>query len=231
MGFLDVLYPDRCAACDLLCLAPGLCGRCAESLYSTAPCCPVCALPEDGPSGLTCRRCRLSPPPYARIVAPWRFGGELAVAIRRFKYGSERRGGGAPELARPLAALLAPALPDDIDVIVPVPLHRRRLAERGFSQSHLLARAARRFAGLAVPLIEALQRTRPTDEQAGLTRAARTANVAGAFSANPDDVRRRHVLLIDDVVTTGATVSACARALRRAGAARVTIAALARAER
>jgi ComF family protein len=232
MGLLTLIYPEMCAACDALCLAPGLCPRCAESLYATAPCCPVCALPEDGAAGLVCRRCRRSPPPFARTLAPWRYGGELAVAIRRYKYGGAR-GGGLPELARPLAALLAGALVVDVDVVVPVPLHRERLVARGFSQAHLLARLALRAARVRAPLVGALTRLRATDEQAGLTRAARAANVSGAFTVPAPAARAvagRRVLLVDDVITTGATASACARALRHAGAAEVTIAAVARAE-
>jgi len=233
MGLLELFFPDKCAACDALSGAPGLCARCAESLYATAPACPRCALPEEGAAAVTCRRCRRSPPPWERMVAPWRYGGELAAAIRRFKYGAARAGG-RPELARPLGALLAAALPGDVDVVVPVPLHAARLATRGFSQAHLLARTARRFARLRAPLDAGLlARARPTDEQAGLTRAARAANVAGAFVVPPRAAARlagRRVLLVDDVVTTGATAAACTRALRRGGAAAVLVAALARAE-
>ncbi len=222
--WLSLLYPEHCAACEVLIDAPGFCARCAGSLYPTTPCCPVCALPEEGGAPVMCRRCRASPPPFARVIAPWRYGGELAVAIRRLKYGGAR-GAGRPDLARPLGALLAPHLPRDVDVVVPVPLHPRRLAERGFSQAAAVARAARPPA----PVRDLLRRQRATDEQAGLTRAARGRNVKGAFVA----ARRldgQRVLLVDDVVTTGATAAACTRALRAAGAASVVVAALARAE-
>src|SRR6187200_2156716 len=100
MGLLELFFPDLCAACGALCRPAGLCERCRESLYPPAP--------------VTCRRCRRAPPPFARVVAPWRYGGELATAVRRFKYGGER--GGTQELAHPLAALLAPALPRDVDL-------------------------------------------------------------------------------------------------------------------
>jgi ComF family protein len=220
---LALFFPERCPACDALVAAPGLCARCAVSLYPTAPCCPVCALPAQ--AAVLCRRCRLAPPPYRALIAPWRYGGELAIALRRFKYGGAR-GAGRPELARALGSLLAPALLGTAaDVIVPVPLHAGRLRERGFSQAHALAAALR----LPMPVAPLLARVRATKVQAGLGRAARLGNVAGAFAAAPG-ARGRHVLLVDDVVTTGATVAACARALRHAGAASVTVAALARAE-
>src|SRR6266568_5104424 len=162
---LSLFFPERCAACDALAAAPGLCAGCALALYPTAPCCPVCALPEETP--VTCRRCRSAPPPFRAVVAPWRYGGELAIALRRFKYGGPR-GAGRPELARALGALLAPALVGvEADVIVPVPLHAARLRERGFSQAHALAVAARRFARVAAPVVPALLgRTRATAVQA-----------------------------------------------------------------
>jgi ComF family protein len=221
---LTLLFPERCPACDELTPGRGLCSTCAQSLYPTAPCCPVCAQPQT--ADLLCRRCRAVPPPFERVVAPFRFGGELAQALRRFKYGGPR-GAGRPELARALGALLAPALAAvEADVLVPVPLHRGRLRMRGFAQAHVLAAATRAATPLAAGL---LVRARATEVQAGLGRLARRRNVAGAFVADPA-ARGRRILLVDDVVTTGATAAACARALRAAGAAAVVVAALARAE-
>src|SRR5215470_10864293 len=117
---VGLLFPDRCPACDSLTFHPGLCARCATSLYPTAPACPVCALPQL--ATVVCSRCRLHPPPWETVRAPYRYGGELATAIRRFKWGGAG-GAGRPELARPLGHLLAPAVADaPADVIVPVPL-------------------------------------------------------------------------------------------------------------
>lgn len=231
---LELIYPERCAACDTwLHAGPGLCPSCAESLYPLGSACPVCADPQQVPIPITCSRCLAAPPPFGRVLAPWRYGGELAVALRRFKYGGPR-GEGRRDLARPLAALLGPAYVTavaEVDVVVPVPLHPKRLRSRGFSQAQALCAAARRHTGLATPPLRTnvLTRTRHTDEQAGLPLASRARNVVGAFRATRrlDDL---NVLLVDDVVTTGATAAACARALRQAGAAAVNVLALARAE-
>lgn len=180
----SLLAPSRCAACD----AP------AREL---AVFCPTCAaLVERG----------------GERGAPFVYGGPMARAITRFKYGP------VPELARPLGELLAGAARAagfaDLNAVVPVPLHPTRLFERGFNQAALLARPVAR--ALGVPLrARALERTRPTGNQAELDRAARSQNVAGAFRARARVGAR--VLLVDDVRTTGATQNACAGALRDAG--------------
>jgi ComF family protein len=136
-------------------------------------------------------------------------------------------------LARPLGDLLMAALPRDerFDAVAPVPLHWLRQWRRGFNQSELLAREIARRSGL--PLLRALRRVRSTPAQAGLSNTARRQNVAAAFqcsrSAKPAEGRR--ILLVDDVMTTGATASACALALKRGGASRVGILTVARADR
>jgi ComF family protein len=135
-------------------------------------------------------------------------------------------------LAKPLAAYLVRALPVDehFDMIVPVPLHWRKRWRRGFNQSELLAREVSKRRG--VPLGKALMRVRPTDVQAGLAMAGRRRNVTGAFAARPGaDLKGKRVLLIDDVMTTGATASACAAALKRGGASSVSLLTLARVDR
>jgi ComF family protein len=157
------------------------------------------------------------------VVASGRYDGPLAEAIRRMKYG------GRPDLARHLGARVARAVHaakiDGPFTLVPVPLHPKRLAERGYNQSALIARHAGR--SLRLPSnYRGLSRTRETLEQASLVRDDRLANTQDAFRS----LARIHgrVLLIDDVVTTGATATACAEALRRAGAAVVGVAAVAR---
>ena len=226
--FAELLFPEKCPACDALTGGRlGMCESCASSLYPLGAACPRCALPQEG-VGVLCRRCAKLPPPFSRIVAPWRYGGELAVALRRLKFGGPG-GSGLLELARPLASLLGAAWPPGGDVVAPVPLHPRRLRARGFGQAQVLAEAARAlFGGPPIDPV-ALVRLRATEEQARLRRPERRANVAGAFLASARVAGRRAVV-VDDVVTTGATVAACARALRAAGAADVTVVALARAE-
>jgi ComF family protein len=154
------------------------------------------------------------------------YEGTLRELIHLFKYQRIRT------LAKPLAERLLSAYPREqrFDVIVPMPLHWFRRWQRGFNQSDLLARLVSRRCG--IPIVQAVRRTRATPPQAGLTSARRRTNVRGAFSpARAASVQGLRVLLVDDVMTTGATVSACARALKAAGASYVAVLALARADR
>jgi ComF family protein len=150
--------------------------------------------------------------------------------IHLFKYGRIQT------LSAPLGRLLARALPREqsFDVIVPMPLHWRKRWQRGFNQSELLAREIGRRTH--TPVQNALRRVRGTVSQAGLTSAKRRENVSGAFQASRREKHRKaldghSVLLIDDVMTTGATAASCARALKRGGARKVTLLTLARADR
>lgn len=203
-GLLDLLFVPACAACDAV-------------LAERLPFCAACAVSVDP-----------APAAAGEVTAPYLFGGELATALRRLKFEGRR------EVARSIAPLLGPALAEaaaGCDLLVPVPLHRRRLRQRGYNQAALLLRHARRYADLPVdPLC--LRRVRPTAPQTGLDRAARQKNVDGAFAvARPQRIAGRSILLVDDVVTTGATLAAASTALRAAGAARVTGFCVARAER
>jgi ComF family protein len=162
------------------------------------------------------------------VLAARVFGGAIAVALRRFKYESR------PDLAGSLGHLLREAVAEAgvcADVVVPVPLHPKRLADRGYNQAALLARAA--AARLSIPLAaRALVRMRHTTKQAHLGREARLGNVAQAFQVRDcAAIRGRRVLLIDDVVTTGSTLSACTEALLAGGAVSVQALVLARAQR
>ncbi len=175
-------------------------------------------------------RCRLCRDGLGGFDNAWAYGeydGTLRKLIHLFKYGR------VEPLANPLGALLSNALPRNshFDVIVPMPLHWSRQWKRGFNQSERLARVLSARTG--VPLVtNAIRRRKSTPSQAGLTGAQRRTNVAGAF-----EVKRRHlidgrrVLLVDDVLTTGATAGTCAAVLRRAGAREVSVLTLARADR
>jgi len=174
-------------------------------------------------------RCALCRRGLHGFDAAYSFGfyeGELRELIHLFKY--ER----VQPLARPLGRLLSQALPRDraFDVIVPMPLHWRKRWQRGFNQSELLARDLGRRTNIRVK--NALRRVRFTVAQAGLTNAKRRLNVSGAFRPRKKGaLAGLRVLLIDDVMTTGATAASCARALKMAGAREVTLLTLARADR
>ena len=198
------------------------------------------SLPEPGGAEFVtlCRSCRLVPPPFERAVAYGVYQDRLRDAIHAFKYG--RMHPTARGLGRMLAdaiARLAGESPKEM-LVVPVPLHRSKLAKRGFNQARLLAREALRLLGKSHPAWKlklapgTLMRLRETRSQAGLTTRQRRLNVNGAFSvSDPGAVAGRHILLIDDIMTTGATARAAAQALIRAGAESVRVATLARARR
>jgi ComF family protein len=154
------------------------------------------------------------------------YDGILRELIHLYKYGKVQ------SLAKPLGDWIAAALPRDerFDVVAPVPLHWRREWRRGFNQSELLAWTLSKRT--AIPMIRALRRDRSTASQAGLSNTARRRNVTTAFHCRrPDAVTGKRILLIDDVMTTGSTAAACAAALKRAGAIRVTLLTVARVDR
>jgi ComF family protein len=173
-----------------------------------------------------CALCRLGLSGFDAAYSFGEYDGALRKLIHLFKYS------GVYPLAGELGGMMLSALPRDVryDVAVPMPLHWLRRWRRGFNQSELLARVAGRRLG--VPVRNAVRRRKSAPAQAGLTAAERRKNVAGAFEVSQrKHVEGRHVLLIDDVLTTGATAAACARALKRAGATRVTVLTLSRADR
>ncbi len=192
------------------------CSRCLAPFSNAHP------LDEDG----VCALCRADADGPDVVFAYGVFEEPLRELVHLFKYA------GVTALARPLGRLLRLAVPRDrrFDLIVPTPLHWRRRWTRGYNQAMLLARELAPALGLKP--VNALRRTRATTAQAGLSRTARRANVAGAFLVrDASRIRGRRVLLVDDVMTTGATLRACAAALKRAGARSVSIAVLARAGR
>jgi ComF family protein len=231
-ALLDLMLPPRCLRCGLTVGGQSrLCAECWRSLtFLGPPQCRLCGypLPNAQPAAPLCGACAREAPAYDRARAALRYDDGARRLILAFKHAD--RTDTAPAfgawLARAGAELLAEA-----DLIAPVPLHRWRLLKRGYNQAAVLAHALAQQTGL--PLIpDLLQRQRATPSQQGLSGRARLENVtAGAFRVHPwrrGRVESKAVMLIDDVLTTGATVGACTRVLRRAGAGRVDVLTLAR---
>ena len=233
---LDLVFPAICPVCGVA-LGAGrrdpLCGACWTGLERiTPPWCERCGLPflSFAPSQTStmkagmCQGCATDPPAFAWARSAAYYGDRARDAVHALKFRRKRA------LAKPLADLvgeqLARWLPDDIDALVPVPLSAIRERERGFNQSALVAeRLAHR---LDVPVRPRwLVRTRATQPQTDVSAVERRANVRHAFRASPG-VDGRHVVVVDDVFTTGATVEECARALAAAGARRVGVVTVAR---
>lgn len=230
---LDVLLPPVCLNCGEVVDSPGrLCAPCWTGIsFIAPPFCACCGLPfpfDLGPGAL-CAACIASPPRYGRARAVLRYDDHSRGLVLRLKHADRLEGAAAFGLwmARAGADLLAPG-----SLIAPVPLWRWRLFRRRYNQSALLALGIGRAAGPELTVIpDLLVRRRSTGSQAGLGRTQRARNVQGAFALGPahgEVVRGRAVVLVDDVLTTGATLEACARPLLRAGATRVDALVLAR---
>ncbi len=224
---LRQFWPARCVACIGPATGRDLCAACAAELQRNEPACPSCAQPLLVPA-VACGRCLRKRPPFDAAWAPFRYAAPLDLLVQRLKFGADLAAG------RVLGELWVDALAQrarraDDAVLLPVPLARTRLAERGYNQALELARPLVRRFGLRLQP-QGLRRIRPTDPQSGLDRRARQRNVSGAFAADPS-LRGLHVIVLDDVMTTGATLAACARALNRVGVEQIEVWALARAGR
>jgi ComF family protein len=228
---LDLVFPARCPVCEAT-LAAGrrdpLCGACWAAIERIhPPLCDTCGLPmaafETAPAPGDCGACAAARPPFAWARAGGVYAGALREAVHHLKFS------GRPALARPLAALVleqwGTVLPRP-DVVVPVPLARARERQRGYNQAALLAEPLALALGARLAGTW-LRRARDTAPQAELAAASRRANVHGAFVASAA-VAGLDVVVVDDVLTTGATVAECARALRAAGARRVGVLTVAR---
>jgi ComF family protein len=228
---LDLVYPATCLACDRpLADADTICSTCFATLRPiTAPYCPVLGLPfeADPGSGTVSAEALADPPPFRRARAALVYNDPAARIVSRLKYGDR------PELAGFCAALMAQAGADFWaagPVLIPVPLHARRFVHRRYNQSTELARALARRTNCACRA-DLVRRIRPTRQQVGLSATARERNVAGAFAAHPklsQILAGRPVVLVDDVYTTGSTLKALTRCLKRAGVEHIDVLSFAR---
>ena len=233
-NLLEALFPSYCCFCSRFCEGPlPLCPDCRAALPANREACSRCALPlppvsrdpgTDG--GRHCGTCLQHPPPFDRVIAPWIYDAHFAHLIGRWKFNRQQV----------LTSLLAQLWVDEVaglepvDLLVPVPLHWRRLWQRGFNQATLLAAGIRERVPLprGCPIAtRGVRRRHATPPQSGSTADQRKRNLRAAFTVDrPCDNLR--VAIVDDVVTTAATASALATALRAAGAARVEVWCLAR---
>ncbi|MCF7849433.1 MAG: ComF family protein [Kiritimatiellales bacterium] len=229
---LDIIYPRQCVGCGTS--SPDtfryICWDCwSQALPINAPFCSICGDPVAGSidHGFTCYTCAAERPAFDRARSTVRYDGAIGEALRMLKYEN------ALWLAYDLAGLLHTCVVAEystrvFDLIVPVPLYHVRRRQRGYNQSEQLARAlGRRMRCACIPGM--LKRTRPTATQTNLTAKARLSNVHDAFHHRREKwLAGRRVLLVDDVMTTGATVNACARALKQGGADSVHVITVAR---
>ena len=228
---LDAVLPPRCLKCgEILAAAQGLCPDCWRQLtWLGAPCCACCGqpFPFDGGPDARCGACLQNPPAYDRARAVFRYDDTSRDLVIGLKHADRTES--VPTLAGWMVRAGAGLL-DSTELIVPVPLHWTRLAARRFNQAALLAQAIGRAANRPV-LVQALVRRRATRSQGHLGRLARFRNVKGSIildARHVTAVANRRILLVDDVITTGATVESAAKALISAGARGVDVLALAK---
>lgn len=231
-GVVDMLYPRRCAACGKPAgeAAWHVCWDCLAQLWPIqSPRCAKCGNPISGMvmNEYTCSFCRKDTPAYDKARSAVHFDGPIMTLLHHFKYS------GAAWLSRDLGMLLGACISanferHEVDAVIYVPLHHRKERERTYNQAALLA--AYVADGLDIPVMHSIiARARDTPSQTSLSANKRKENVSGAFVVkNPRWADGRRFLLVDDVMTTGATVDECARQLKDAGAARVLVATVAR---
>lgn len=230
VNFFNLLLPPRCFNCgDLAKASNQLCGPCWKSLnFITSPYCDQCGHPfVVDESYLICGECMANPPLFTKGRTAFRYDSLIRESILKFKHGD------ATYLAKPFGKWLSRAAEDILphcDVIIPVPLHRFRLLKRRYNQATLLSREVSNFSNIPL-LTNALVRNKYTESQHGKSRRSREKNVQSVFELKSKylpSIIKKSVLLIDDVWTTGATLNACVKTLKKVGAKDVYVLTLAR---
>ncbi len=232
ISVVDAVLPRRCPVCShVVHTHDGFCASCWTTLaFIGQPCCDSCGEPFELPAlvGQQCGVCLAMPPPWQQARSVWRYDDASRPVITALKYADRT------ELARLATPSLIRAggvlLQDETAILVPVPLHRWRFFRRTYNQAALLVTAVAAKSGHKT-VLDGLQRIRRTPPQQGLTRLERQRNVAKAFRVNPRHLavlRGKTIILVDDVLTTGATLGACTKALLNGGAATVHVLTLAR---
>ncbi len=225
---VNILLPPQCPSCDRLVFPRGMfCANCFSRVgFVTEPCCVGCGVmftsAEQGGRERICPACRIRPPVFSQARAAFRYDGHTKKLLLPFKHGDRT------ESCSVLAAHMVRAgfsLVRDADLLIPVPLHRRRLFQRRYNQAALLTRSIARLSRVHM-LPDGLVRHRSTAPTGGSTATERRAELGGAFAVRPSRWREivgKRIVLIDDVMTSGATANACSAALKAAGAADVTV--------
>ena len=221
---------DRQLARCLLCgegdgVLNGICAPCSNDLPALGHSCQTCALPLPNTGDRHCASCQQQPPPQSLSRACWYYAYPVAQLIQRFKYQRDLAAGHT--LAELAAVVLDPAPAQHPDLLVPIPMHWRKQLARGYNQAQLIATTLGSRWRIPVEP-RALRKLTPTDSQQTLRRTQRKKNLARSFRARADRVAGLHIGLVDDVITTGATLEAAAQALLDAGAHQVSAIALAR---
>lgn len=225
----NALLPRHCLMCGLPSGDDNLCKPCKADLPRSSRRCIRCGLPLPGPGDPTCGPCMLKPPPWDRVLVALDYAFPVDTLVQRFKFNRNHACGQV--LGKELEGTVHAAWPGvpRPDALVPVPLHRGRHLARLFNQSDLLARFVAQHESIPVNNL-LLSRVRRTHAQSGLDATSRRRNTRGAFHCNYQHASGlRHVALVDDVMTTGATLEACTRELRRAGIGEVSLWVVARA--
>jgi ComF family protein len=232
-GLADVIFPSRCLTCGAVVGEDrqSFCGDCfAQIKFIRSPLCPCCGQPfaEPGDSDHLCGDCLLSRPAYSAARALGQYETVLMDVIHKFKYGGKITSG--ERLGELMAGFPYPAFdPADYSLIIPVPLHPRRLRQRGFNQALILAREISRRFSIRMDF-STLKRIVFTESQTSLRKETRERNIKGAFSvADAGKIKGERIILVDDVYTTGSTVKECVRVLLKNKAGKVAVLTLARA--